>query len=35
VVQYVKDTKPELILTVGAGDIDTIIEPLKNTLNNA
>ncbi|KQN32561.1 UDP-N-acetylmuramate--alanine ligase [Pedobacter sp. Leaf41] len=35
VVQYVKDTKPELILTVGAGDIDTIIEPLKNTLNHA
>lgn len=35
VVQYVKDTKPELILTVGAGDIDTIIDPLKNILNNA
>ncbi|MCX2473952.1 UDP-N-acetylmuramate--L-alanine ligase [Pedobacter sp. MC2016-05] len=35
VVQYVKDTKPELILTVGAGDIDTIIEPLKNALNHA
>ncbi|WP_406825705.1 UDP-N-acetylmuramate--L-alanine ligase [Pedobacter sp. KACC 23697] len=35
VVQYVKDTKPELILTVGAGDIDTIVDPLKNTLNNA
>ena len=35
VVQHVKETKPELILTVGAGDIDTIIEPLKNILNNA
>lgn len=35
VIQYVKDEKPELILTVGAGDIDTIIEPLKNILNNA
>ena len=35
VIQYVKDTKPELILTVGAGDIDTIIDPLKNILNNA
>jgi len=35
VAQYVKQTKPELILTVGAGDIDTLIEPLKNTLNNA
>lgn len=35
VIQYVKDEKPELILTVGAGDIDTIIEPIKNILNNA
>lgn len=35
VLQYVKDAKPELILTVGAGDIDTIIDPLKNILNNA
>ncbi|MFD2288786.1 UDP-N-acetylmuramate--L-alanine ligase [Pedobacter petrophilus] len=35
VIQYVKDEKPELILTVGAGDIDTIIEPLKNILTNA
>lgn len=35
VLQQVKDTKPELILTVGAGDIDTIIDPLKNILNNA
>ncbi|TCD02178.1 UDP-N-acetylmuramate--L-alanine ligase [Pedobacter frigidisoli] len=34
VVQHVKDTKPELLLTVGAGDIDTIIEPLKNTIDN-
>ncbi|WP_316832769.1 UDP-N-acetylmuramate--L-alanine ligase [Pedobacter aquatilis] len=35
VLDYVKQTKPELILTVGAGDIDTLIEPLKNILNNA
>jgi len=35
VIQHIKDTKPELILTVGAGDIDTLIEPIKNTLNNA
>jgi len=34
-VQYIKDEKPELILTVGAGDIDTIIEPLKMILTNA
>ncbi|WP_316804023.1 UDP-N-acetylmuramate--L-alanine ligase [Pedobacter nototheniae] len=35
VITHVKETKPELILTVGAGDIDTLIEPLKNTLNHA
>jgi len=34
VIQYVKQSNPELLLTVGAGDIDTLIEPLKNTLNN-
>ncbi|WP_231490206.1 UDP-N-acetylmuramate--L-alanine ligase [Pedobacter sp. Leaf170] len=34
VVNYIKNTKPELILTVGAGDIDTLIEPIKNTLTN-
>lgn len=34
VVQYISDKKPELILTVGAGDIDTIIEPLKNLLTH-
>jgi UDP-N-acetylmuramate--alanine ligase len=26
---------PELLLTVGAGDIDTLIQPLKNILTNA
>ena len=35
VIQYIKDEKPELILTVGAGDIDTIIEPIKKILNHA
>jgi UDP-N-acetylmuramate--alanine ligase len=35
VLQYVKDAEPELILTVGAGDIDTLIEPLKNILDHA
>ncbi|MFC3559846.1 UDP-N-acetylmuramate--L-alanine ligase [Pedobacter jamesrossensis] len=34
VIEHVDKTKPELILTVGAGDIDTLIEPLKNTLNH-
>ncbi len=35
VVNYIKNKKPELILTVGAGDIDTLITPIKNTLINA
>ncbi len=35
VVTRIKIKKPELLLTVGAGDIDTLVEPLKNTLNNA
>ncbi|WP_421944610.1 UDP-N-acetylmuramate--L-alanine ligase [Pedobacter sp.] len=35
VTEYIKNTKPELILTVGAGDIDTLIEPIKNILTNA
>jgi len=35
VVARLKNNKPELLLTVGAGDIDTLIEPLKNMLNNA
>ncbi|WP_411275364.1 UDP-N-acetylmuramate--L-alanine ligase [Daejeonella sp.] len=35
VIEYVKEQKPELLLTVGAGDIDTLIEPLKKVLDNA
>jgi UDP-N-acetylmuramate--alanine ligase len=35
VIEYIAQEKPELILTVGAGDIDTLIEPIKNTLNHA
>ena len=35
VIAHLKNKKPELLLTVGAGDIDTLIEPLKNMLNNA
>ncbi len=35
VVDLIKSKNPELILTVGAGDIDTLILPLKNTLTNA
>jgi UDP-N-acetylmuramate--alanine ligase len=32
---YIRDHKPELLLTVGAGDIDTLIVPLKEVLQNA
>eukprot|EP01136_Pigoraptor_vietnamica_P024092 Opistho-1_new@6766 len=34
-LQQLKSEKPELLLTVGAGDIDTLVEPLKNLLSNA
>lgn len=34
-VNYVKETKPELLLTVGAGDIDTLIGSLKEVMENA
>jgi len=35
VIDFVRDERPELLLTVGAGDIDTLIEPLKHLLENA
>ncbi|MNL39839.1 UDP-N-acetylmuramate--L-alanine ligase [compost metagenome] len=35
VVEQVKSKKPELLLTVGAGDIDTLIQPLKAILTYA
>ena len=35
VLERIKSKKPELLLTVGAGDIDTLVEPIKNTLTNA
>lgn len=34
VLERIKHRKPELLLTVGAGDIDTLIQPLKNLLTN-
>lgn len=34
-VEFVKNTRPQLLLTVGAGDIDTLIEPLKAALLHA
>ena len=35
VLEHIKKEKPELVLTVGAGDIDTLVRPLKNILENA
>ncbi len=34
-LDYIRAKKPELLLTVGAGDIDTLIVPLKEILRNA
>lgn len=34
-LEIVKREKPELLLTVGAGDIDQLVNPLKNILQNA
>ena len=34
-IDYIKLQQPELLLTVGAGDINTMIEPLKRVLLNA
>ncbi|RYY22679.1 MAG: UDP-N-acetylmuramate--L-alanine ligase, partial [Sphingobacteriaceae bacterium] len=33
-LDYVQQNQPELLLTVGAGDIDKMVEPLKNILQN-
>lgn len=35
VLEKIKNEKPALLLTVGAGDIDTLIAPLKDILSNA
>jgi UDP-N-acetylmuramate--alanine ligase len=34
VIGVIKEEKPELLLTVGAGDIDTLVQPLKQVLQN-
>ena len=34
-LDYVKNEQPQLLVTVGAGDIDTLVEPLKIILQNA
>jgi UDP-N-acetylmuramate--alanine ligase len=33
-IELVKNERPELLLTVGAGDIDQLVEPLKNVLEH-
>ncbi|PLW90747.1 glutamate ligase domain-containing protein, partial [Mucilaginibacter sp.] len=33
-IDIVRIEKPELLLTVGAGDIDAMVQPLKNALEN-
>ncbi|MBB6497890.1 UDP-N-acetylmuramate--L-alanine ligase [Pedobacter cryoconitis] len=35
VLTHIQQIQPELLITVGAGDIDTLIQPLKNILTNA
>jgi UDP-N-acetylmuramate--alanine ligase len=35
VLAHIKKENPELVLTVGAGDIDTLVMPLKDILENA
>lgn len=35
VKKRIKELNPELIVIVGAGDIDTLVEPLKNLMQNA
>jgi UDP-N-acetylmuramate--alanine ligase len=34
VVELIKSEKPELLLTVGAGDIDQLVQPLKTILQD-
>ncbi|ASU35900.1 UDP-N-acetylmuramate--L-alanine ligase [Mucilaginibacter xinganensis] len=34
VLNVIRDEKPELLLTVGAGDIDTLVQPLKQILQD-
>lgn len=34
VLSFVEDIKPNLLLTLGAGDIDQLVEPIKNKLVN-
>ncbi|MEP7239204.1 MAG: UDP-N-acetylmuramate--L-alanine ligase, partial [Ferruginibacter sp.] len=33
-LEWIKNNKTALLITAGAGDIDTLVEPIKNILNN-
>ncbi len=33
-LEWIKNNKTELLITAGAGDIDTLVEPIKNILTN-
>ncbi|MBC7652949.1 MAG: UDP-N-acetylmuramate--L-alanine ligase, partial [Oligoflexus sp.] len=33
-LEIIRNENPELLLTVGAGDIDTLVLPLKNVMNH-
>jgi UDP-N-acetylmuramate--alanine ligase len=35
ILEIIKEKDPALVLTVGAGDIDTLVEPIKNALSYA
>jgi UDP-N-acetylmuramate--alanine ligase len=34
VFEELKNNKPEVLLTLGAGDIDKLVEPIKNILQS-
>jgi UDP-N-acetylmuramate--alanine ligase len=34
VLEWIQNNKTELLITAGAGDIDTLVEPIKKILNN-
>lgn len=34
ITDWIKNNKTELLITAGAGDIDTLVQPIKNILNN-
>ena len=34
ILDWVKNNKTELLITAGAGDIDTLVEPIKKILTN-